>query len=180
MATTNLISCASFASLNLAQQESVHNFYQKSTQQNRKMAIAQEFSTAKSEPLSARHLFYRDTLLKTNPSMIAFMTDASQKALEDDLMLTLYQLSSYYQFNQDEGRRQVLNKYYNDIEKCDFLLKNIKLAREKKQLLEQPKPNKPALYNFLFEYMSSIDAISLLLTTSHKELSSARSNFNPT
>jgi hypothetical protein len=151
VATTNLISCASFASLNQNQQENVRHFYKNATQRNRKMAIAQEFSTAKTEPFSAINLFHKDTLLKTNPFMIPFMTDASQKALEDDLMLMLYQLSGHYQFNEREGRRQALNNYYNDIEKCDFLIKNIQLAREKKQLLEQPTSNKSDLYHFLFE-----------------------------
>lgn len=145
------ISYVSFDLLEAVQQASVNNFHENTDALHREKAISNEFSTPKTVSFSAKHLFYKETLLKTNPNLFPFMTKASLNALEKELMLVQYHLGGLYQCNELESRRQTLTHYINDIEKCDFLIKNLRLAREKKQPLEQPTSNKSDLYHFLFE-----------------------------
>jgi hypothetical protein len=129
----------SFASLNRKQRKYVLKFFSESpsaishtTRDAIKTYVSRLGHT--NGPLSIILALNSTSLLHTNPALFQFLTAAQRMALETDLQLAFYQLCAQYQFDEIEHRRQHLPRYFADIERCAFLIRNLRQIRLREEI----------------------------------------------
>ena len=140
-------SSASVGSLSTEQKKALHAFFQESPTA-KASATEKEFKTyIKGSSLEAIHsrrsvLLIADSYLikTTNPAIFEFIQRSNPKrlqALKEELLLSFNGLCDRYKSDLDEGRRQNLPDYFNEIEKCASLIRNITLIQEGQKLNAQ-------------------------------------------
>ena len=135
------ISSASVGSLSNQQKDELYPFFKKSPTSSAGATHEALKNYIKEASLPARHsrrsvLLNADTKLinTTNPAIFKYLNEQQLNALEEKLTLSFYGLCDRYQSHVIEGQRQNLKQYYDEIEDCSYLIRNITLARENKAL----------------------------------------------
>lgn len=142
------VSSASSGSLTSAQKNNLHGFFKQSPTA-KPDATAETLQSYLREHITARNLRRnilkindKNLIRKTNPAMFKFMSNNEREALKDQLILAFNGLCDQYLFDINEDRHQNLQTYFDEIEKCSYLIRNITRIQEGEALEERIKEAK--------------------------------------
>lgn len=143
------ISSASIGSLSTQQKNDLYEFFKNLPTVAADATKEQFEEQLKKVSLPARHsrrnvLLNADTKLinTTNPALFKYLSNTQLNPLKDELILAFYGLCDRYQSHEIEGRRQNFKDYFDEIEKCSYLIRNITLIQEDKALEDRKESSK--------------------------------------